>query len=116
MYLKNLINIRFRFYFIPNSLGIDHHGRPEFAAVQAARHIHPHPGQAQLLCTRLHVIAQALTTARRAGAALMAIRPPIAADEDMRLKMQRRISQLLRLSFHLIHGHPPYTNSKRATA
>jgi hypothetical protein len=34
----------------------------------------------------------------------------------MRLKIERRINRLLRLSFHLIHGHPPYTYFNRATA
>jgi hypothetical protein len=36
----------------------------------------------------------------------MPIRPPIAADENMRLKIKRWIAHLLRFGFHLIHGHP----------
>ena len=55
------------------------------AAVQAAGLVHPHLLEAQFLRPHLHVVAHFFRALGGATAALVAVRPPVAADEHMRL-------------------------------
>jgi len=116
MRVQHFINIGFRFDFVPNTLGVNYHGGSEFAAIQATRHIHPHPGQPQLLGTRLHVIPQALAAPRRTGTTLMAIWAAIAANENMRLKIWRWVHYLLRFRSYSTHRLPLSCFVQDATA
>ena len=60
MLLQYCINIRFRFYLVPNPFGIDHHTRPELASVETPCHVDAHPLQPHFFGSCFHIIAQRL--------------------------------------------------------
>src|SRR3546814_17200072 len=62
---------------------IDHHGRTQLAAVEAAGLVDPHPLEAELLHPRLQVVAQPDRPFGLAAAALVTRRTLVHAAEDV---------------------------------
>src|SRR3546814_9235337 len=54
--LQDLLGILDRAVVIPDAFRIDHHGRTQLAAVEAAGLVDPHPLEAELLHPRLQVV------------------------------------------------------------
>src|SRR5260221_1702636 len=90
MRLEDLVDIGGVAIAVPDAFGIDHHRRPELAAIEAAGGIDPSVGDAELLGPHLHVVAQLLAAFLGAATARMALRPRIGAAEDMQAVEKRR--------------------------
>src|SRR3546814_20942504 len=70
---------------------IDHHGRTQLAAVEAAGLVDPHPLEAELLHPRLQVVAQPDRPLGLAAAALVTRRTFVHAAEDVTAKKGFRV-------------------------
>ena len=92
MLLQHRIHSLERVQPVPDPLGVKHRTWPQLAPVQTARLVYPHPFYPQLLHPRLHIIADFFTPLAGAAAALMPIRPAVAAHKNMRLEIRRRIT------------------------
>jgi hypothetical protein len=101
MRLQNLIDIVFVSHMVPNALRVNHDTGTEFASIQAGRGVYPSPGNAELFCPNLHMVSQAFRSARGTAAFWVAIWTPVHADENMEVKIQRRIIRLS-LTHHYI--------------
>src|SRR5690349_16516554 len=101
---QDLVDVGSRLGRVPHPFGVDHHGGPELAAVEAARAVDACRFEAQLLGARLHVVAQLLGPLGLAEAARMTRRPLVGADEDVGAVEERRIVfRRIQLRFRVIH-------------
>src|SRR5262245_31296848 len=78
---QDFIDVRRRLAAIPDAFGIDHHGRAEFAAIEAAGRVDAHVVESELLGARLHVVAQLLRALLLAASARMPGRTLVRATE-----------------------------------
>src|SRR5262245_51034586 len=80
---QHFIDVGRRLAAVPDAFGIDHHGRPELAAIETAGGIDADIVKAEFLGARLHVVAQLLRPLLLAAAPRMAGRALVRAAEDM---------------------------------
>eukprot|EP01092_Planopodium_desertum_P001444 TRINITY_DN12088_c0_g1_i1.p1 TRINITY_DN12088_c0_g1~~TRINITY_DN12088_c0_g1_i1.p1 ORF type:complete len:117 (-),score=5.12 TRINITY_DN12088_c0_g1_i1:216-566(-) len=85
MVIKDGINIFDRLVTIPSAFGIDHHHRPQFAAIKTSGGIDTSHRQTQFLGANLHVIAKLRSTLGIAASAFVRRGALVLAHENMRL-------------------------------
>src|SRR5882672_11146757 len=109
---QDFVDIGRRLAAVPDTFGIDHHGRPEFAAVETTGLIDADIMEAELLRARLHIIAQLLRALLLAAAARMPGRTLVHAEEDMDAIVGRGIvlTAIWRLAHDALPFGPPAAN------
>src|SRR6185312_2234405 len=80
---QHLVDIRRRLAAVPDAFRIDHHGRPELAAIETARSVDADVVEPELLRACFHIVAQLLRALLLAAAARMSGGPFVRAAEYM---------------------------------
>src|SRR5690606_5442024 len=83
MLLQNLVEILGRAIGVPNAFRIDHHGRAQLAAVEAARGIDANITESSLLRAGLEIVAQPFAALVAARSARMTRRTDVGAAENV---------------------------------
>ena len=93
---QDLVDVRLRFKAVPDALGIDHHVRPELAAIETAGGVEANLLNAELARLLARIAAQFLKAAggfcaRHAAATRMTLGSHIVAHENMAVIKELRI-------------------------